>query len=189
MIIPHTLTICLFFIVMLEYFGRSEKMKKKLMFYTMLIIVGLVVLAFLHFQSKPEEMPVVARNKVTGQLQYDEVNEFVYNSDDVVYLFFFSSEDSDSQLVIDNMLNPILKENNLTGFDELYYVDLADLPSTVGTKYTKNQWNFYDYPTFIGMKIENNQAIISDVLEWSSTNPYTIDDVRTWLQEHKITQN
>lgn len=175
---------------MVECYGRSENMKNKLLFYCIAIFACLAILFSIHYLTKPEEMPVVTRNTVSGQLSYDEVNEFVYNQNNTVYLFFFSSKEADSTYVINNILNPILQENKLETFDDLYYVDLANLPADTSDKYTKNQWGFYNLPSFVGLKIENNKVQISDLLEWDGTNPYTMDTVKTWLNEHKLlTQN
>ena len=163
---------------------------RKVIFYLCTICISISVLCFIHYTWKPEEMPVVSRNNTTGHLTYDKVNEFVYQKEGYVYLFFFSSNQADSQIVIDNILQPILEEKRITSIDKLYYVDLSTLPNDVSDKYTKNQWGFYNCPAFIAMKIENNKVDIKDILEWDSTNPYTIETVRNWLLDHKlITQN
>ena len=52
-------------------------MKNKLLFYCIAIFACLAILFSIHYLTKPEEMPVVTRNTVSGQLSYDEVNEFV----------------------------------------------------------------------------------------------------------------
>ena len=39
------------------------------------------------------------------------------------------------------------------------------------------------------MKIENNEVKTADILEYDSTNPYSIETVKDWLKKHKITQN
>ena len=163
---------------------------KKSIFYISAICIALATLCFIHYNWKPEEMPVVTRSNTTGHLEYNQVNEFVYQQEGYVHLFFFSSNEADSQLVIKNILQTIQEENKISSIKDLYYVDLANLPSDVSEKYTKNNWGFYNCPTFVRMKIENNKVELSDILEWDSTNPYTIENVRTWLQDHKlITQN
>ena len=163
---------------------------RKVIFYVSALCIILSALCFVHYNWKPEEMPVVARNNTTNYLTYDKVNEYVYQQNSYVYLFFFSSNEADSQFVIDNILNTILKENNLTSIKDLQYVDLSSLPNELSDKYTKNNWGFYNYPTFVRMKIENNKVELSDILEWDSTTPYSIETVRNWLKDHKlITQN
>lgn len=165
-------------------------MKNKISFYMIALVACLVLLFSIHYLAKPEEMPVVTRNSVSGQLAYDKVNEYVYQQNDTVYLFFFSSKEADSTYVINNILNPLLKETKLEAFENLYFVDLAELPDDVSDKYTKNQWGFYNLPSFLGMKIENNKVEISDLLEWDTTNPYTAETVKNWLIKNKIiTQN
>ena len=161
-------------------------MKKKIVFYLIAIGLSIGVLFFLYKILQPEEMPVVYRSVVANQLRCEEVNEFVYQEDEPVYLFFFSSKEADSQFVIDNMINPILKEYNLNAINNLYYVDVAELSDDISQKYTKNQWGFYNCPTFLSMTIKNNAVEVTDLMEWDYTNPYTTDSVRTWLQEHKL---
>ena len=161
-------------------------MNKKIVFYLFAICLCLGISFVIYKKSQPEEMPVVYKSVVTNQIRCEEVNEFVYQKDGAVNLFFFSSKEADSQFVIDNMISAILKENNLSVINDLYYVDVSELSTDTSEKYTKNLWGFYNCPTFLSMTIENNQVKISDILEWDYTNPYTMDTIRTWLQEHKL---
>lgn len=161
-------------------------MKNKIIFYGIALFIVMTSLVYVYCQSLSKDTPVVPKTKTNGHLSYDNVNQFVLEQEKEVALFFFSSTDTDSQHVIENMLGTIQYNLRLEKIPNLYFVDLATLPDNVGDKYTKNSWGFYHYPTFTVMKINKDQIEIKDILEWDATNPYTIDDVHKWLQDHKL---
>ncbi|MDD6467753.1 MAG: hypothetical protein PUF50_06185 [Erysipelotrichaceae bacterium] len=161
-------------------------MKNKIIFYGIALLLVLSGLTYLYIESQSKDTPIVSNQRSSSYLNYDEVNSFVLQQEKEVCLFFFSSEDTDSQHVMKTIIDPIAKEIRKSEIPDLYYVDLLTLPNESGERFTKNNWGFFHYPTFIVMDINNNQVEIKDILEWDPSDPYDINDVKKWLQSHQL---
>ncbi|MCF0111643.1 MAG: hypothetical protein HUJ58_07070 [Erysipelotrichaceae bacterium] len=163
-------------------------MKRKMFLFYILLFAVIGFTGYMWYSNRPKPIPVVEKDShISQSLSYNEVNTFVYEQEDSVNLFFYSSDDVDSRYVIDNILTPILQSANATSFSNLIFVDLATLPEDTDPKYTKNNWGFYNWPTFIVMKITQDKGLeTSDTLEWDPANPYNGDSVTTWLQAHGV---
>lgn len=166
-------------------------MKRKIILYLILIALIAVAIAVLSILHQPKSAPVLEKDtSIKSSLDYHSVNQYVYEQNQEVCLFFYSSTDSDSEFVIDNMLSPILTEYGVDQFDRLIYVDLATLSDAeIEHNYIKNNWGFYRYPTFTVLKITNEAGLqTKDTLQWDAASPYSSTQVRQWLIDHQIIQ-
>ena len=162
------------------------KISRKALFYAFVVLLVIAGIFFMVKATKPEEAPVIHHSTGSYDLSYEDVNAFVYATNEPTALFFYSSDDPDSQLVIKNMLDIVKVENNITIYPKLYYVDMADYSGDHLDDFILNNWSFHHYPAFLIMQIKDSKASVSDVLEWVADSPYSINDVRDWLAEHNI---
>ncbi len=161
-------------------------MKRKFLVYLSVVIAVALIITAVYFITKPSAAPVITRVTTSNDIQYSDVNQFVYDQDKSVCFFFYSSDDTDSQFVIKQMLDVIKEEYAITTYTKLYYVDLAGSEYLDNSNKLMNKWGFSSYPTFLVMKIDNSTVTVTDKLEWDSTSPYTIDSVRNWLKSHSL---
>ena len=164
-------------------------MKRKFVVYLSAVIAVALIITAVYFLTRPSAAPVITRVTTSNDIQYSDVNQFVYDQDKSVCFFFYSSEDTDSQFVIKQMLDVIKTEYAITTYSKLYYVDLAGSDYLNNSNKIMNKWGFSNYPTFLVMTIENSTVTVTDKLEWNSTSPYTIDSVRNWLKSHNLLSN
>ena len=164
-------------------------MKRKFVVYLSAVIAVALIITAVYFLTRPSAAPVITRVTTSNDIQYSDVNQFVYDQDKSVCFFFYSSEDTDSQFVIKQMLDVIKTEYAITTYSKLYYVDLAGSDYLNNSNKLMNKWGFSNYPTFLVMTIENSTVTVTDKLEWNSTSPYTIDSVRNWLKSHNLLSN
>ena len=157
-------------------------MSRKTQFYISIFLVILITLGLIWIFTRPQSAPVIDYKTSTYTINYEDVNQSVYDAKGSVCLFFYSSGDNDSVLVIKNMLETIKKEYSLDAIPRLYYVDLKKAPAN----YTEKNWNFAHYPTFLVMSISDSKIYTKDILEWDPTNPYSASDVKTWLKNHNL---
>ena len=163
-------------------------MKKKIAFYGLIIVILIVLLTFIYILIKPKKIQQTIAAKIVGEVEYTEIETFVYEKETEIYFFFFSSNDADSDFVVSKFILPLQEKYKITDFPNLYYVDLANLEEKKGTadKYLRNHFGFTRYPTFAVISIDSEGTNVEDLLEWQPTEPYTLDLVEQWLQEHKI---
>ena len=164
-------------------------MKRKFVVYLSAVIAVALIITAVYFLTRPSNAPVITRVTTSNDIQSSNVNQFVYDQDKSVCFFFYSSQDTDSQFVIKQMLDVIKTEYAITTYSKLYYVDLAGSDYLNNSNKLMNKWGFSSYPTFLVMKIENSTVTVTDKLEWNSTSPYTIDSVRNWLKSHNLLSN
>lgn len=164
-------------------------MKRKFVVYLSAVIAVALIITAVYFLTRPSNAPVITRVTTSNDIQSSNVNQFVYDQDKSVCFFFYSSQDTDSQFVIKQMLDVIKTEYAITTYSKLYYVDLAGSDYLNNSNKLMNKWGFSNYPTFLVMTIENSTVTVTDKLEWNSTSPYTIDSVRNWLKSHNLLSN
>jgi len=164
-------------------------MKRKIAFYGLIIVILIGIFTLIYNLIKPDRIKPNINNKITGELQYSEVESFVYEQETQIYLFFFSNNnDADSDYVVTKFLIPLLEKYKLEDFSTLHYVDLAELEAKSDSpdKYLRNHFGFTRYPTFIAITIDKDGTKIEDVLEWQPLEPYTMDVVEQWLINHQV---
>ena len=164
-------------------------MKRKFVVYLSAVIAVALIITAVYFLTRPSKAPVITRVTTSNDIQSSDVNQFVYDQNSSVCFFFYSSEDTDSQFVIKQMLDVIKSEYAITTFSKLYYVDLAESDYLDNSNKLMNKWGFSSYPTFLVMKIDKSNVTVTDKLEWNSTSPYTIASVRNWLKSHSLLNN
>lgn len=161
-------------------------MSKKGKFYTIIALMVIIALFYVYISTRPQDAVLYSTLPSTTDLSGDTVNEFVYEKNEPVCLFFYNSDEPESRYVLTSLLDSIKAENNLDVFESLYYVDLKDYESSDDSASLKASWGFSRTPAFLVMTIQDSSVQTEDVLQWDPENPFTVDDVRNWLKDHSV---
>lgn len=101
-------------------------------------------------------------------------------------VYYCNQENQDCGFLDSQVLSQIDRELGNTLFNSIQYVDVATLEVQSANK-RKSEYGFSNYPAFvIYEKNEDGTYINTQCLQYNSSAPWTIEQVKAWLVEHEV---
>lgn len=167
----------------------GEKMFKKIAISIMgLILLSSIILsAYKIFEPKTEITSSEMLNSFYTNL--NNLEEYTLSTGDNTYHYYFFcvNNDSNCTYLSNSVFSAVKNETKGIELDKiLEYVDLSDSIKEETYINKLKKWNISTYPSFVSVKVENNQIVINNTLEYDTNNPLNSTDIIEWLKLNNL---
>jgi hypothetical protein len=101
-------------------------------------------------------------------------------------VLFCDETNPDCQYIMINMIKILLNDANVSKFDNIYLVDTKDMDYGILPSSLKAAYGFSHIPAFVVLNYDNSRINYYSVLEWNSSKPFAIEDLKQWMKENKL---
>lgn len=162
-------------------------MSKRILFtfFTLLVLYSAILVGYRVFEPQQDD---ALDNSTQDVLDYDVLKEYTLSTGNATkhYYYFSSSTNADCIYVRDTVIKAASQTAGLNLDEYIEEVDITELEQNFAINRLKTEWDVASYPAFVACRVENQEIVIENKLEWNPQQPISADNLLDWLALNKL---
>lgn len=162
-------------------------MIKRFILYSLCILLVGVGVYHVWNNYKPQKADIVDIETITykfpNNYQLADFENLMRNTEDTMFVIFYSHEDLNSQYFFNTTWPNLLHANPLIKADNIFYVDVANRE---GATIALVNYGFYTLPALVSLNYRDEKIIINNSLQDSAGVSFADEAITSWLTNNNL---
>lgn len=147
------------------------------------VLVLSITASGLYLVFRPQNADVMKQTSLKAStVAFGDLEDYLLDNPGKHYIYFCQTTSTDCEFVKNDLLVKLADDANVTLFEDIEPVDMSALSKDISSNAIRKAWGFSHYPAFVAYDSTNGEIIIGNVLEWDTDQPFTMDDIKTWMK-------